>query len=99
MLPGHYSSIEDVLQKMKELVNNENRYTDDVWFSYDNLIRKVTVHLKNNSEVSLHDMAHMLGFTPKQLFSKTTTGDRQVALEYSFHNLFVYCDLCSVTIC
>ena len=39
MLPGHYSSIEDVLQKMKESVGNENRYVDDVRFSYDNLSR------------------------------------------------------------
>ena len=84
MLPG---------QKMKELVDNENRYSDDVRFSYDNLIRKVTVHLKNNAEVSLNDMAYMLGFTPEQIISKTTTGDRQVDLEYGFHDLFVYCDL------
>ena len=72
MLPG---------QKMKELVDNENRYSDDVRFSYDNLIRKVTVHLKNNAEVSLNDMAYMLGFTPEQIISKTTKGDRQVDLE------------------
>ena len=84
MLPG---------QKMKELVDNENRYSDDVRFSYDNLIRKVTVHLKNNAEVSLNDMAYMLGFTPEQIISKTTKGDRQVDLEYGFHDLFVYCDL------
>ena len=93
MLPGHYSSVEDVLQKMKELVDNENRYTGDVRFSYDNLSRKVTVHLKHKAEVSLNDMAYMLGFTPKQIISKTTTGDRQVDLEYGFHDLFVYCDL------
>ena len=76
MLPGHYSSVEDVLQKMKELVDNENRYTDDVRFSYDNLSRKVTVYLKNNAEVSLNDMAYMLGFTPEQIISKTPKGDR-----------------------
>ena len=84
MLPG---------QKMKELVDNENRCSDDVRFSYDNLSRKVTVHLKTNAEVSLNDMAYMLGFTPKQIISKTTKGDRQVDLEYGFHDLFVYCDL------
>ena len=78
---------------MKELVGDENRYTDDVRFSYDNLSRKVTVHFKHNAEVSLNDMAFMLGFTPKQIISKTTTGDRQVDLEYGFHELFVYCDL------
>ena len=93
MLPGHYSSVEDVLQKMKELVDNENRYTDDVRCSYDNLSGKVTVHLKNNAEVSLNDMVYMLGFTPEQIISKTTTGDRQVDLEYGFHDLCVYCDL------
>ena len=93
MLPGHYSSIEVILSKMKELVDNENRYTDDVQFSYDNLSRKVTVHLKNNAEVSLNDMAYILGFTPEQIISKTTTGDRRVDLEYGFHDLFVYCDL------
>ena len=93
MLPGHYSFVEDVLQKMKELVNNENRYTDDVRFSYDYLSRKVTVHLKNNAKVSLNDMAYMLGFTPKQIISKTIMGDRQVDLEYGFHDLFVYCNL------
>ena len=61
MLPFHYLFIDDVLQKMKELVDNENRYTHDVRFSYDNLSRKVTVRLKNNAEVSLNDMAYMLG--------------------------------------
>ena len=74
-------------------MDNENRYTDDIHFSYDNLSRKVTVHLKNNAEVSLNDMAYMLGFTPKQFISKTTTGNRQVDLGYGFHDLFVYCDL------
>jgi len=76
-----------------ELVDNENRYTDDVRFSYDNLSRKVMVHFKNNAEVLLNDMAYMLGFTPKQIISKTNKGDRQVDLEYGFHDLFVYCDL------
>ena len=60
---------------------------------YDNLSRKVTVHFKNNAEVSLNDMAPVLGFTPKQIISKTTKGDRQVDLVYGFHDLFVYFDL------
>ena len=74
MLPGHYSSIEDILSKMKELVDNENRYTDDVRFSYHNLSRKVTVHLKNNAEVSLNDMAYMLGFNPRTNYFKDHQG-------------------------
>ena len=49
--------------------------------------------MKNNAEVSINDMAYMLGFTPKLVISKTTTGDRQMDLEYGFHDLFVYCDL------
>ena len=47
--PGHYASIEAILLKMKELVDNEKRFTDDVRFSYDTLSRKVTVHLQNNA--------------------------------------------------
>ena len=35
----------------------------------------------------------MLGLTPKQIISKTIMGDRQVDLEYGFHDLFGYCDL------
>ena len=42
--PGHYSSIEDILSKMKDLVDKEKRFSDDVKFSYDTLSRKVTVH-------------------------------------------------------
>ena len=53
-----------------------------MWGFQDNLSRKVTVHLKNNAEVLLNDMRYMLGFT----------GDRQVDLEYGFHDLFIYCD-------
>ena len=81
------------LSKDERVVDNEHRYTDDVWFSYDNLSRKVSVHLKNNAEVLLNDMAYMLGFTPKQIISNTTRGDGQVDLEYGFHDLLVYCDL------
>ena len=55
----------------------------------DNLSRKVTVHLKNNTEVLLNDMPHVLGFTPKQIISKSPPGDRQVDLEYGFHDLFI----------
>ena len=78
---------------MKELVDNEQRYKDDVRFLCDNLSRKVTVYLKNNAEVVLNDMTYMLGFSPKQIILKTTTGDKQVHLEYGFHDLFVNCDL------
>ena len=31
----------------------------------------------------------MLGFSSKQIISKTTTGDKKVDLEYGFHDLFV----------
>ena len=66
---------------MKELVDNEHRYKDDLRFLYENLSRKVTVYLKNNAEVMLNDMACILGFSPKQIISKTTTGEKQVDLE------------------
>lgn len=53
--------------KDERVSGNEHRYKDDVRFSYDNVSRKVTVYLKNNSEVMLNDMAFMLGFSPRQI--------------------------------
>ena len=59
--PGHYSSIEDMLQTMNELVNNEKRLKDDVKFSYNTLTRKVTVQLQNNTEIYFGDVGYVLG--------------------------------------
>ena len=39
--PGHYSSIEDILWKMKGLIENVKRFNDDVTFSYDTFTRMV----------------------------------------------------------
>ena len=58
--PGHYVSVEAILSKMKELVDNEKRSTDDVRFSHDTLSRKVTVHLQNKTEVYFSDIGQML---------------------------------------
>ncbi|KAL9973271.1 hypothetical protein ACROYT_G019701 [Oculina patagonica] len=91
--PGHYSSIEDILLKMKELVDNEKRYGDNVKFTYDKLSRKVTVHLQNNTELFFDDIGYLLGFPPKQIFSTTTTAEREADLEYGFHDLYIYCDI------
>ena len=57
--PDHYASIETIFSKMKELVDNEKRFTDDVRFSYDTLSRKVTVHLQNNAELFFGDTIEM----------------------------------------
>ena len=105
MLPGHYSSVEDVLQEMKELVDNENRYTDDVRFLYDNLSRKVTVHLKNNAEVSLNDMPICWGSLPNKLFQRPPRGTDKWIWNTAFtifsftvilfsHNVLAHWSLC-----
>ena len=91
--PGHYSSIADVIAKMNELVDNGDRFKDDVKFSYDPLRRIVTVHLQNSAEVYFSDIGQMLGFSPKGIISKTSTGEREADLEHSFHDLYVYCDI------
>ena len=80
--PGHYASTEAILLKMKELVDNEKRFTDDVRFSYDTLSRKVTVHLQNSAELFLGDIGYVLGFSPTE-----------VDLDHGFHDLYVYCDI------
>ena len=69
---GHYSSIQDVLEKMDELVDSEKRFKDDGKFSYDSLSRKVTVQLQNNAEVYFGDIGYTLGFSPEEIISKTS---------------------------
>ena len=90
---GHYSSIEDMLQTMNELVNNEELFKDDVKLSYNTLTRKVTVQLQNNTEIYFRDVGYVLGFSPDITFSNTTTAEREADLEHGFHDLFIYCDI------
>ena len=91
--PGHYPTIQDILAKMKESIDNEHRYNNDVSFSYDTISRKVTVHVQNNSELNFDNFGYMLGFSPEQVISKTTKGPREVDLEHGFHDLYIYCDI------
>jgi len=74
---GHYASIGAILSKMKELVDNEKCFNDDVRFSYDTLSRKVTVHLPNNAELFFGEVGYLLGFSPKEVISQTSTAERE----------------------
>ena len=91
--PGHYSSITDVIAKMNEVVDEEDRFKDDVQFSFDTLNRKVTVHLQNSSEVYFSDIRQMLGFSSNTRISNTSIAEREADLEQGFHDLYVYCDI------
>ena len=92
--PGYYSSIDDVIAKMNELVDIEKGFKDNVKFSYDSLSRKVTVHLQNNLEIDLGNIGYMLGFqSTSRVISKTTTAEREANLEHGFHDLYIYCDI------
>ena len=93
ILPGHYSYVKDILSKMNELVDNEKRFSDDVKFSYDTLTIKVTVHLQNDAELYFGDIGYVLGFSPEEVISKSSTAEREVDLEHGFYDLYVYCDI------
>ena len=75
---------------MKGLIENVKRFNNDVTFSYDTFTRKVTVHLQNNVELFFGNIGYLLGFSPEEIIS---TAERQVDLEYGFHDLFIYCNL------
>ena len=88
--PGHYSSVADLLTKINEVINANDRFKDELQLSFDTLNRKVTVQLQNKVEVYFSDIGQMLGFSPNNVFSSTLTGERAVDLEHSFHDLYVY---------
>ena len=90
--PGHYSSVENIIVKMNDLIK-QSQHKDNVWFSYETLNRKLTVHIQNNFEVFFSYCGSMLGFTKDDIYSKTTTAKREVDLDLGFHNLYVYCDI------
>ena len=91
--PGHYSSVADLINKINELTNANDRFKDELRLSFDTLNRKVTVHLQNKFEVYFSDIGQMLGFSPNNVISSTSTAERAVDLEHSFHDLYVYCDI------
>ena len=91
--PGPYAPVEAILSKMKELGDNEKRFTDDLRFSYYTLSRKVTVHLQNRTELFFSEIGQMLGFSPNKVISRASTAERVVDLQRGFHDLYVYCDI------
>ena len=92
--PGHYSSIDNLIATINELVSKKDRFKDDVKFLYDSLSRKVSVGLQNNAEIVLENIAYILGFqSASQVISKTSAGDREADLEHGFHDLYIYCDI------
>ena len=91
--PGHYSSITDVIAKMNEVVDEGDRFKDDVQFSFNTLNRKVTVHLQNSAEVYFSDIGQMHGFSSNTRISNTSIAVREADLEQGFHDLYVYCDI------
>ena len=65
--PGHYSSVADLITKIKEVINVNCRFKDELQLSFDTLNRKVTVHLQNKMEVYFSDIGQMLGFSPNKV--------------------------------
>lgn len=90
--PGHYSSVESIINKMNHLIN-QSQYKDKVKFSYEKLNRKMSIQLRDNCTVFFSDIGFMLGFNKEELITKTTTAPREVDLDLGFHNLYVYCDI------
>ena len=91
--PGYYTSVADLITKFNEVINANDRFKDKVQLSLDTLNRKVTVHLQSKVEVYFSDIRQMLGFSPNKVISRTSTAERAVDLEHSFHDLYVYCDI------
>ena len=91
--PGHYSSVADLINKINELTNANDRFKDELRLSFDTLNRKMTVHLQNKFEVYFSDIGQMLGFSPNNVISRTSTAERAIDFEHDFDDLKVYCDI------
>ena len=91
--PGYYSSAADLITKINEVINANGRFKDELQLSFDTLNRKVTLQLQNKVEVYFSDIGQTLGFSPNKVISRTSTAERAVDLEHSFHDLYVYCDM------
>ena len=91
--PGYYASIEAILSRIKELVDNEKLFNDYVRFSHDTQSRRVTVQLQNNAELFFGDVGYVLRFSPKEVISQTSTAEREADLDPGFHDFYVYCDI------
>ena len=91
--PGHYPSVADLLTKINEVINANDRFKDELQLSFDTLNRKVTVHSQNKVEMYFSNIGQMLGFSPNNVISSTSTAERAVDLKHSFHDLYVYCDI------
>ena len=61
--PGHYSLVADLLTKINEVIDVNDRFKDELQLSFDTLNQKVTVHLQNKVEVYFSDIGQMLGFS------------------------------------
>ena len=72
---GHYSSVADVITKINEVVSANDRFKDELQLSFATLNRKVTLHLQNKVEVYFSDIGQMLGFSPNNDISRTSTAD------------------------
>ena len=97
--PGYYSSVADLITKINEVINANDRFKDELQLSFNTLIRKVTVHLQNKGEVYFSDIGQTLGFSPNKVISRTSTAERAVDLEHGFHDLYVRLRCYTITIC
>ena len=91
--PGHYKTTQSVLDAVNKEVQKNEQYKTDVSFTYDELSRKVTIHLQNNNHIVFNEIGLMLGFPSGELIEKTSTAKNEFDLDFGFHNLFVYCDI------
>ena len=83
--PGHYSSVTDLITKINEVMNANDRFKDELQLSFDTLNRKVTYTYKIRSKCIFPTLDKCWDF----LLIRLSPED----LEHSFHDLYVYCDI------
>lgn len=90
--PGHYTTVSSVIKNLNGALK-DSPYEKKLWFTYDKLSRRITVHIEGGIKMFFSDLGPMLGLDYSIFYDKTTTAPREVDLDHGFHNLYVYCDI------
>ena len=90
---GYYPTVKEFVSAVNKTLKTDAN--GDIWLTYNQLTRKMTVHVRNKARLVLTGrFASMVGFDKKELeIAKNTEAPLPVDLEAGFHAMYLYTDI------